>query len=101
MARLFGKPGFCVKPTRRCAGQADRAAAALRPVVATHPEYAPSAALLARALEAAGADAEASTFAMQAIRLNPFDPAPHCVPSTAGPAAQRADEAQRCATLGR
>lgn len=82
-------------------GQADRAVAALRPVVATHPEYAPSVALLARALEAAGVDAEASTVAMQAIRLNPFDPSPHCVLSTAGPAAQRPDEAQRCASLGR
>lgn len=82
-------------------GQAERAVAALRPVVATHPEYAPSAALLARALEAAGVEAEASAFAVQAIRLNPFDPAPHCVLAAVGPEPQRADEAQRCASLSR
>jgi Flp pilus assembly protein TadD len=82
-------------------GQAERAVEALRPVVATHPEYAPSAALLARALEASGQSAEAGRVAQQAIRLNPFDPAPHCVLSTAGPERERPAEAQRCASLGR
>jgi len=82
-------------------GQAERAVEALRPVVATHPEYAPSAALLARALEAAGVDREAGVMALQAIRLNPFDPAPHCVLASVGPERERPAEAQRCASLAR
>ncbi|MCA9533191.1 MAG: hypothetical protein KC593_05920 [Myxococcales bacterium] len=81
--------------------QATRAVAALRPVVATHPEYAPSVSLLARALEAAGHGEEARQYAHQAIRLNPFDPAPHCVLGAVGSAEERADEAARCASLGR
>ena len=60
-------------------GRAAEAAAALRTLVARHPDYAPGASLLARALAAADEPAEAAEMARRAIRLNPFDPSPHCV----------------------
>lgn len=82
-------------------GQAETAVTALRPVVVTHPEYAPSHALLAEALSTAGQSEEARQMAMQAIRLNPFDPSPHCVLASVGSESQRSDEATRCASLAR
>jgi len=60
------------------AGHPDRAVAALAPLVDRHPHHAPLFALLGRARVELG-DSEGATDAfVGAIRLNPFDPGPHC-----------------------
>ena len=86
-------------------GRALEAANALEALVARHPDYAPGTALLATALAAAGREESAVAMARRAIRLNPFDPAPHCVLSEAGPAhvseETRTRESVACQSLGR
>ncbi|MAT24406.1 MAG: hypothetical protein CMN31_10255 [Sandaracinus sp.] len=82
-------------------GQAERAVEALEPVAERYPEHAPTQAVLARALSLTGDTARARRFAERAIRLNPFDPAPHCVlAEVAEDEAERATETRRCRELG-
>lgn len=83
------------------AGDGPRAVAAIERVLARYPEHAPAHAVLAAARLEAGLVPEAREAAREAIRLNPFDPEPHCVLGTAGAdEAERTREAQACSTLG-
>ncbi len=95
-------PVVCARFARSAiqSGAPERAVEALRPVVRTHPEYAPSSALLAAALHAAGEMDEARARARHAIRLNPFDPAPHCVLAATTEGPESLAEGQLCTTLG-
>ncbi|MEM9069243.1 MAG: tetratricopeptide repeat protein [Myxococcota bacterium] len=82
-------------------GTPERAVAALTPVVAQYPEHAPTQAVLARAKRLLGDAAGAREAAAIAIRLNPFDPSPHCdLAEVAESGAERAAEADRCRALG-
>ena len=60
------------------AGHPERAVAALRHIDAIYPEHAPTRAALGRALLATGDLPGARTELREALRLNPFDPEPHC-----------------------
>lgn len=83
------------------AGEPERALAALEPVAAEYPEHAPTQALLARAKRLLGDAAGARAAAIRAIRLNPFDPSPHCdLAAVASDDSERRDEADRCSALG-
>lgn len=61
------------------AGQPDRAVAAARRIIERYPTHAPAWAVLAQAARLSRDDATAMASAFEAIRQNPFDPAPHCV----------------------
>jgi len=56
----------------------ERAIDALEPLLARHPNHAPLYVLLGQARLARSARGEAEAAFVEAIRLNPFDPAPHC-----------------------
>jgi len=82
-------------------GDAERAVEALEPVSERYPEHAPTWAVLAAALRASGEPREARDAAVHAIRLNPFDPQPHCVLALVGAdEAERALERGQCRSLG-
>ncbi|MEM7607851.1 MAG: hypothetical protein AAF411_21060 [Myxococcota bacterium] len=81
------------------ASRAESAIATLRPFVARQPDYAPLRSALAGAYAVAGQSAAAADEARAAIRLNPFDPAPHCVLAELEIEEAEA-EGQRCRRLG-
>jgi tetratricopeptide (TPR) repeat protein len=83
------------------AGDAQAAVAATRSVLARYPDHAPAEALLASALRLSGDGAGAREAAREAIRLNPFDPSPHCdLSAVAEDASERDREADLCRRLG-
>jgi tetratricopeptide (TPR) repeat protein len=61
------------------AGQPDRAIAAARRIIERYPTHAPAWAVLAQAQRLKNENEAAVASAFEAIRQNPFDPAPHCV----------------------
>lgn len=61
------------------AGQPDRAIAASRRIIERYPTHAPAWAVLAQAQRLKNENEAAVSSAFEAIRQNPFDPAPHCV----------------------
>lgn len=82
-------------------GDPDRAADAIAPIVARYPEHAPAHAAYASALLAQRKLPEAREAAWEAIRLNPFDPEPHCALVVASADEnERRREREMCATLG-
>ncbi len=82
-------------------GDAEAALGASERVLTRHPQHAPALALNAAARWGLGDSEGAARVATEAIRLNPFDPEPHCVLSGAsGDAAERRDERRRCQRLG-
>jgi tetratricopeptide (TPR) repeat protein len=60
------------------AGDPGRSLAALEPLLSRYPEHAPTHAVRGAALHELGRLAEARTALLEAIRINPFDPDPHC-----------------------
>ncbi len=82
-------------------GDSRAAVAATRAILERYPDHAPAHALLASALRLSGQGTGARTAAREAIRLNPFDPSPHCDLSAVtdhGP--ERDREADICRRLG-
>ena len=78
-----------------------RAVSALRRVVGRYPEHAPARALLGSALRGQGDLSGSRREAEAAIRLNPFDPRPHCdLAEAAEQEATREAEAAVCRRLG-
>lgn len=83
------------------AGTPERAVSALRTVLASYPDYAPAHAVLGAALVALGRPEEARPALRDAIRINPFDPAPHCdLFTAASDEAERRRESDACRALG-
>lgn len=60
------------------AGDPGRSLAALEPLLSRYPEHAPTHAVRGAALHELGRQAEARVALLEAIRINPFDPDPHC-----------------------
>lgn len=60
------------------AGDPGRSLAALEPLLQRYPEHAPTHAVRGAALHELGKLPEARTALLEAIRINPFDPDPHC-----------------------
>ncbi|HET6333166.1 MAG TPA: hypothetical protein VFG30_08135 [Polyangiales bacterium] len=60
------------------AGDPARSLAAVEPLLLRYPEHAPTHAVRGAALAELGRSDEARTALMEAIRINPFDPDPHC-----------------------
>ncbi len=82
-------------------GDARAAVTASRAILARYPDHAPAHALLASALRLSGQGAGARTAAREAIRLNPFDPSPHCdLSAVTDHAPERDREADVCRRLG-
>ncbi|MDH5492992.1 MAG: tetratricopeptide repeat protein [Myxococcales bacterium] len=82
-------------------GEFARAAEALESMLARHPHHAPTRALMASARLGLGQLEAAHAQALEALRLNPFDPMPHCVLSQAAPAEpERERERHTCLNLG-
>ena len=78
-----------------------RAERAVSKVIARHPDHAPSQALLGAARLAKGDRVGARDALKAAIRLNPFDPQPHCdLARVADSEQERGLEARACAGLG-
>lgn len=83
------------------AGDAEAAVRAIERVVTRYPDHGPAQAVYASALVARGDIDEARAAAHEALRLNPFDPRPHCVLAAAGrDEATRAQEVEVCRRLG-
>ncbi len=83
------------------AGHPADAVRALAPIVDRYPDHAPSLAVLARAYRETGDRERAESTARAALRLNPFDPSPHCdLAAVATDDATRALEARQCTALG-
>lgn len=60
------------------AGDPSRSLAALEPLLSRYPEHAPTHAVRGAALHELGRLPEARAALLEAIRINPFDPDPHC-----------------------
>jgi tetratricopeptide (TPR) repeat protein len=60
------------------AGDPSRSIAALEPLLVRYPEHAPTHAVRGAALQELGRNEEAHASLLEAIRINPFDPDPHC-----------------------
>jgi tetratricopeptide (TPR) repeat protein len=60
------------------AGDPGRSLAALEPLLTRYPEHAPTHAVRGAALHELGRLPEARIALLEAIRINPFDPDPHC-----------------------
>ena len=60
------------------AGDPGRSLAALEPLLSRYPEHAPTHAVRGAALHELGRVDEARRSLLEAIRINPFDPDPHC-----------------------
>ncbi|MET0385055.1 MAG: tetratricopeptide repeat protein, partial [Polyangiales bacterium] len=60
------------------AGDPARSIAALDPLLQRYPEHAPTHAVRGAALHELGRIPEARASLLEAIRINPFDPDPHC-----------------------
>ncbi|MBX3249903.1 MAG: tetratricopeptide repeat protein [Myxococcales bacterium] len=83
------------------AGEAQLAHDALAPLAERYPDHAPTHALLGRARRLLGDEAGAREAAAHAIRLNPFDPMPHCdLALVAENEVARRLEADQCRQLG-
>ncbi|MBC7171983.1 MAG: tetratricopeptide repeat protein [Polyangiaceae bacterium] len=83
------------------AGNARAAVDASRAILDRYPDHAPAHALLASALRLSGEGAGARGAAREAIRLNPFDPTPHCdLSAVTDHASERDREADICRRLG-
>ena len=83
------------------AGDPERAIRALDPMAERYPEHAPTWSSLARARRMLGDRAGALDAARAAIRLNPFDPSPHCDLAEVETDEQtRTEESDRCRALG-
>ena len=73
----------------------------LRPLTEQWPDHAPLWAVLGSALLARGDRAGAHAASLEAIRINPFDPQPHCdLAQTADDDEQQAREQMFCRDLG-
>jgi Flp pilus assembly protein TadD len=82
-------------------GDARAAVAASTAILERYPDHAPAHALLASALRLSGQGASARTAAREAIRLNPFDPSPHCdLSAVTDHEPERNREADICRRLG-
>lgn len=82
-------------------GNADKALDALKGALANHPNHAPLHALRGTALALLGKNSEAAEALREAIRLNPFDPTPHCKLSRVSrDDAEIARERAACSQLG-
>jgi tetratricopeptide (TPR) repeat protein len=79
---------------------ASHALDALRGALSTHPNHAPLHALRGTALLALSKNSEAAEALREAIRLNPFDPTPHCSLSRVSEGAEAARERAACSQLG-
>ena len=83
------------------AKEPQRALAAVESAQREHPQHAPLAALRGAALIGLDRGAEALEPLREAIRLNPFDPEPHCLlAKLEATAEERAREQRACALLG-
>ncbi|MCB9603745.1 MAG: tetratricopeptide repeat protein [Sandaracinus sp.] len=83
------------------AGDAERAVAVLEPLAERYPEHAPTQAILARGRRMRGDESGARDAATAAIRLNPFDPMPHCdLALVERTEIARTVEADQCRLLG-
>jgi Flp pilus assembly protein TadD len=84
------------------AGDGQRAIDALAPLREMSGEYEPLLSNLASAYALVGDTARARDAAVEATRVNPFDPEPHCTLSTVGTddEADLAFQAEACAALG-
>ena len=60
------------------AGDPARSVAALDPLLSRYPEHAPTHAVRGAALHELGRLPEARSALLEAVRINPFDPDPHC-----------------------
>ncbi len=60
------------------AGDPARSLGAVEPLLARYPEHAPTHAVCGAALLALGREVEARSELFEAVRINPFDPEPHC-----------------------
>jgi tetratricopeptide (TPR) repeat protein len=82
-------------------GDAARSLAAVDPLVSRYPEHAPTHAMRGAALAALGRSADAHTALIEAVRINPFDPDPHCVlAKLAETGSQQSAEQSACSLLG-
>ncbi len=82
------------------AGDAARSLAAVEPLLERYPEHAPTHAVRGAALAELGRSEEARTALMEAIRINPFDPDPHCrLAGISLSDAEQRTEREACATL--
>jgi predicted Zn-dependent protease len=78
----------------------ERALSALDSALKEHPTHAPLQALRGASLIALARNDEAREPLEEAIRLNPFDPAPHCqLAQLAGDGSERAREREACQLL--
>lgn len=83
------------------AGEPERAIGALEPMIERYPDHAPTWSSLARARRMLGDRPGALEAARAAIRLNPFDPSPHCdLAEVESDEATRREESDRCRALG-
>lgn len=83
------------------AGDAEAAVRAIEGVVRRYPDHGPAQAVYGSALIARGDVEEARSAANEALRLNPFDPRPHCVLAAAGSdEVTRTREVDVCRRLG-
>lgn len=81
-------------------GDAQQAVDALTPAAARYPDHAPIQAVLGAARLALGDLPAARTALREAVRINPFDPAPHCDLARAAEAdAERSREENTCRAL--
>ena len=82
-------------------GQPDRALRALEPIVGLYPDHAPAHALMSSARLAKGDLSGSRAAAREAIRLNPFDPQPHCdLAGASRDEAEQRRESTQCQRLG-
>jgi Flp pilus assembly protein TadD len=83
------------------AGRSRVALRALEPLAERYPDHAPLRAALGMALLAEGRTEDARDELVEAIRINPFDPEPHCgLGRAAATERERSRESEQCATLG-
>lgn len=79
----------------------ERALSAVESALREHPQHAPLHALKGAALVGMSRATEALESLREAIRLNPFDPAPHCqLARSVSDASESAQERSACALLG-
>jgi tetratricopeptide (TPR) repeat protein len=82
------------------AGDPGRSLAALEPLLQRYPEHAPTHAVRGAALHELGRIPEARVALLEAIRINPFDPDPHCRLERIAEAAEQAStERSACELL--
>ncbi|HKU41424.1 MAG TPA: hypothetical protein VJR89_24875 [Polyangiales bacterium] len=82
------------------AGDPARSLAAVEPLLERYPEHAPTHAVRGAALAELGRGGEAHAALLEAIRINPFDPDPHCrLAGIAQSAGEQRIEREACALL--